>query len=613
MTLYVLAGIFAVLGIVCILLPFHVAMTRLCFLALGAVCLALRLLRGKKHERTGRMILLTLTGVCMLTVFGAMMYIDREGRSNVPEEADAPEFVVVLGAQVQGDQPSLTLKKRLDLALEYLTGHPQASVVVSGGQGADEPQAQKQTATAALGTIEKTVFGAGEVQPDSQPGVYAQTDGKIAEYLVEVGDSVKAGDVVARLENDELDAEIAQFEYDLQTAQQAVRATQTHTQYVYKQLYDDEGYPRFDTETGEPLLGQYSNEITIRAPADGLIKAVYIEKGDDALAVYREYGAVMLLSTDGKMKVELSGLSGSLLELGQTVAIRGKGLETTGKVVSLTRRGTEATVEVASDEYDMDVPVTVYTQAGETVGEGTLEINKPMAVSAYGGTIKGLLVKVGDRCERYDALARIEWDEIPLYLDNASVLRDYDKALVSLEAAYRKRDALAVTAPCDGVVATLDASRGDSVTDGTKLMSVVEADAGLTLTLAVDELDIRSVQPGQRVALSVDALSDAALTGVVQKIAPLGDASSGVTTYDVTVTVSGEDERVKGGMNVSGEIIVNAEDDAILIPTDALQKDDAGYCVTLESGETRRVTLGVMTDETTQILDGIGVGERVVY
>ena len=466
---------------------------------------------------------------------------------------------------------------------------------MDGGQGADEPKAQEQTATATLGTIEKTVFGAGEVQPASQPGVYAQTDGKIAEYLVEVGDSVKAGDVVARLENDELDAEIAQLEYDLQTAQQAVRATQTHTQYVYKQLYDDEGYPRFDTET------------------DGLIKALYIEKGDDALAVYREYGAVMLLSTDGKMKVELSGLSGALLELGQTVAIRGKGIETTGKVVSLTRRGTEATVEVASDEYDMDIPVTVYTQAGETVGEGTLEINKPMAVSAYGGTIKGLLVKVGDRCERYDALARIEWDEIPLYLDNASVLRDYDKALVSLEAAYRKRDALAVTAPCDGVVATIDASKGDSVTDGTKLMSVVEADAGLTLTLAVDELDIRSVQPGQRVALSVDALSDAALTGVVQKIAPLGDASSGVTTYDVTVTVSGEDERVKGGMNVSGEIIVNAEDDAILIPTDALQKDDAGYCVTLESGETRRVTLGVMTDETTQILEGIGVGETVVY
>ncbi len=54
---------------------------------------------------------------------------------------------------------------------------------MDGGQGANEPQAQEQTATATLGTIEKTVFGSGEVQPASQPGVYAQTDGKIAEYL----------------------------------------------------------------------------------------------------------------------------------------------------------------------------------------------------------------------------------------------------------------------------------------------------------------------------------------------------------------------------------------------------------------------------------------------
>ena len=138
MTLFVLAGIFAILGIGCILLPFHVAMTGLCFLGLGAVCLLLRLLRGKKHERTWRVILLTLTGVCMLAVFGAMAYIDREGRSDALDGAGAPEFVVVLGAQVQGDQPSLTLKKRLDLALAYLQAHPQAKAIVSGGQGPDE-------------------------------------------------------------------------------------------------------------------------------------------------------------------------------------------------------------------------------------------------------------------------------------------------------------------------------------------------------------------------------------------------------------------------------------------------------------------------------------------
>lgn len=138
MTLVVLAAVFAALGIALIAIPFHVAMTGVCFLGLSAVCIVLRLLRGKKHERMWRVILLTLTGFCMLTVFGAMAYIDYSGRSDIFETDTAPEFVVVLGAQVQGDQPSLTLKKRLDLTLSYLNEHPQAKVIVSGAQGADE-------------------------------------------------------------------------------------------------------------------------------------------------------------------------------------------------------------------------------------------------------------------------------------------------------------------------------------------------------------------------------------------------------------------------------------------------------------------------------------------
>lgn len=190
-----------------------------------------------------------------------------------------------------------------------------ACVVVPAMQKTQEDktvQAEGSTAQAAIGTIQKTVFGSGEVQPVSQPGVYAETDGKVGSMPVEVGDSVKAGDIVMRLQNDELDAQISQLEYDVQTAQAAVEDTETHTQYVYKQLYDEDGDPRFDVNTDEPLLGKFSNEVTISAPVSGVIKAIYVKEGDDALAVYREKGAVMVISTDGRMKVELSGLSGRL-------------------------------------------------------------------------------------------------------------------------------------------------------------------------------------------------------------------------------------------------------------------------------------------------------------
>ena len=98
MMLFVLAGFFAVLGVLCIAIPFHIAMTGICFLGLSAVCLLLRLVRGKKKERTWRVILLTLAAFCMLTVFGAMLYIDHDGRSDTFTDGNAPEFVVVLGA-----------------------------------------------------------------------------------------------------------------------------------------------------------------------------------------------------------------------------------------------------------------------------------------------------------------------------------------------------------------------------------------------------------------------------------------------------------------------------------------------------------------------------------
>ena len=55
-----------------------------------------------------------------------------------PAPKDTPVTVVVLGAQIRGDRPSLMLSHRLDAAAKYLKAHPDAPCVVSGGQGEDE-------------------------------------------------------------------------------------------------------------------------------------------------------------------------------------------------------------------------------------------------------------------------------------------------------------------------------------------------------------------------------------------------------------------------------------------------------------------------------------------
>ena len=361
-------------------------------------------------------------------------------------------------------------------------------------------------------------------------------------------------------------------------------------------------------------MGKYSNEITIRAPGDGRVMEICIAPGDDALAVYRERGYVMMLSTDGRMKVCLESENPMPLELNETVIVSGEGVQAQGKVISLTRRGTQAVVQIGSDDYTPGVQVAVTRMDGTAAGTGVLEINKPLAVSAYGGRIKGIEygVKVGAYVEREDVLARIEWDNIPLYIDNDSALRDYAKAQMALLQARETLESLVVTAPCDGVIVSVDVQEGDSVEDGAKLGSMLEQ-TGMQVTLTVDELDIIRVAPGQRVSVTFDALDELTLDGTVLRIAPVGNTQTSVTTYDVFIGVEVEDERVRGGMNVSGEIVIDTLEDALVIPTDALKKDGDGWYVLLQGGEARRITPGVMTDDLTQVTHGLSEGETVEY
>ena len=113
-------------------------MTGICLLLLAAVLLALRILKKKNAPKHWSRLLTGLTAAGMAVIFGAMGYIAMQGQDSVMTQDETPEFVVVLGAQVQGDEPSLTLKKRLDKTLEFMQEHPDRTVIVSGGQGPDE-------------------------------------------------------------------------------------------------------------------------------------------------------------------------------------------------------------------------------------------------------------------------------------------------------------------------------------------------------------------------------------------------------------------------------------------------------------------------------------------
>ena len=108
------------------------------FLALGIFWKrVLALIKKAKESKTGRVILAL---IAVLAAAGACIYFVTLGTIIGAEknEAKGQKTLIVLGCQVRGEVPSLMLKARIDAAYDYLSENPDATAILSGGQGADE-------------------------------------------------------------------------------------------------------------------------------------------------------------------------------------------------------------------------------------------------------------------------------------------------------------------------------------------------------------------------------------------------------------------------------------------------------------------------------------------
>ena len=77
---------------------------------------------------------LVMAGMVLLLIIEGM--IVSQFHATAQEGAD---YVIILGAQWKTSGPSYVLQKRLDKAIEYLNANPETKVIVSGGQGYNEP------------------------------------------------------------------------------------------------------------------------------------------------------------------------------------------------------------------------------------------------------------------------------------------------------------------------------------------------------------------------------------------------------------------------------------------------------------------------------------------
>jgi len=137
---------------------------------------------GRRKKRVVRNVFLTLLLVGVLC-FGILTgIIAGYNRDRVQYD---PQIMIILGCKVQpwGD-PSILLQDRLDKAAEYLAEHPDMTVVVSGGQGSDEPDTEANVMKNVL--MEKGVNGENILLEDNSFNTWENLENSI-EVLAAAG------------------------------------------------------------------------------------------------------------------------------------------------------------------------------------------------------------------------------------------------------------------------------------------------------------------------------------------------------------------------------------------------------------------------------------------
>lgn len=252
-------------------------------------------------------------------------------------------------------------------------------------------------------------------------------------------------------------------------------------------------------------------------------------------------------------------------------------------------------------------------------------------LSSGNNTRQNLLDDMSDAQSEYDsAVKRLDYEyELAVASANLSEAReDYETwkdgpdsddiaaSQARIAAVEANLSQAWIETPLRGTITEAYPQSGDQVSVNTKAFRVDDL-TKLYVDLEVSEVDINQIEVGQPVTIKFDAIRDKGYHGTVAEVALIGSNVQGVVEYTVTVELADADEDVRPGMTSEVEIVVAQQDQALLIPNQAIRFEDGVQVVFImkPGGEMVpvEVTLGLSSETHSEVLSGdLKAGDTVV-
>jgi Cu(I)/Ag(I) efflux system membrane fusion protein len=170
-----------------------------------------------------------------------------------------------------------------------------------------------------------------------------------------------------------------------------------------------------------------------------------------------------------------------------------------------------------------------------------------------------------------------------------------------------------VTSPIAGVLQQLNVREGMNLMAG-ETLATINGLRSVWLDVAVPEAEALGLHPGQVVEARLPAFPGEVLGGSIEAILPQANLDS--RTLRVRVVLDNPDGRLRPGLTAQVRLARSAQNDVLLVPSEAVIRSGRRALVMLAEGEGRyrpvEVRLGQEAAGNTQILEGLEVGQQVV-
>jgi HlyD family secretion protein len=458
------------------------------------------------------------------------------------------------------------------------------------------------TVTVAWGNIEETVSATGNVVAERQATLAFASNGEIAEVLVEEGQAVEAGQVLARLDTESLEWQVTRSQASLDTAEARLEQAQ-------------EPASEEDLASAQAALDNaIANYEEVEAGPSAQDLASAQAALDSAIANYNQVKAGPTEADLASARATLESARASLQQA-QAAYDRIKDRpDAAMRQESLNLQNATIEVERAQANYDAAANHPTGSELASAAAQ-VAQAEATLAAQQERPTESELASAAAQVAQAQASLAQLL--ERPKPEDVAVYQAQVDEAAVALAQAQSELKDAALVAPFDGTILTVQVQAGEWATPGAPAI-VLAATESLVLAVNVDEVDVAQLADGQMAYLSFDAIKGEQVTGSVTRIAPSSTNVSGAVAYAVEVSFAPGKLPVRLGMTANVDMVVASAKDALLVPNRAIEADrEAGrYYVQRQNAggsvERLEVQIGLRTESQMQILDGLEEGDRLV-